>query len=712
MVLQSSRSQESWAPRLEGIEACPNRNALTATIPSTLPANLEQISSPRRSAFRPDIEGLRAVAILLVVCFHSGLSWVRGGFVGVDVFFVLSGYLITELLVDEVERTGRLDFARFYARRIRRLLPAALLMLVCTLIVSFAVLSPIETARVSKSAIATATYVSNAWFVLQSTDYFSANVDTNPLLHTWSLAVEEQFYLVWPLLVLFCMRWKKPRKTIVVVFSAVTILSFAAGVWLTRALPPFAFFGTPTRAWEFAAGGLATLLQDSPALRVFRHAAAWLGAALLLLSGAWLTSARGYPGVFALMPVMGTVMILIAGKLTPSQTGLFTVLGSRLFQTLGGLSYSWYLWHWPVLVFGRILLPGRRSPLTSILLLLASLVVAWGTHSLIENPVRFSRRLAARPALSLALGATLTIGGLIAGAVSLSFGQRLASSPGETVFAAASDDRLEHDCLTGFRRDQPRICSFGPSDAKTVVLFGDSHAEQWLPALVEIANKEPWHVVTLLKAACPSAVVPVYNPRLEREEYECSTWRTKALSYISTIRPSIVLISNSSGYVKLNSVQDPYAQLPIEKWRDGTRSALRSLNDAAAFVVLLRDTPRPDIDVPVCLSRVHTHPLLFSANTCYVPEERALAQSVWQAEISAAQNLEHVSILDLTDNFCDSRQCPAMLNGMVVYRDGNHITSTFAASLAPILADELSLMQKTQPGVPQPVVAASSPAFH
>lgn len=192
-------------------------------------------------------------------------------------------------------------------------------MLVCTLIVSFAVLSPIETARVSKSAIATATYVSNAWFVLQSTDYFSANVDTNPLLHTWSLAVEEQFYLVWPLLVLFCMRWKKPRKTIVVVFSAVTILSFAAGVWLTRALPPFAFFGTPTRAWEFAAGGLATLLQDSPALRVFRHAAAWLGAALLLLSGAWLTSARGYPGVFALMPVMGTVMILIAGKLMPSK---------------------------------------------------------------------------------------------------------------------------------------------------------------------------------------------------------------------------------------------------------------------------------------------------------------------------------------------------------------------------------------------------------
>jgi peptidoglycan/LPS O-acetylase OafA/YrhL len=684
--------------------------------PTLTPAEPKpRTSSPAlHSSFRPDIEGLRAVAILMVVCFHTGISSIRGGFVGVDVFFVLSGYLITELLVKEVQHTGNVDFARFYARRIRRLLPAALLMLVCTLLVAFAVLSPIEIVRIAKSAIATATYTSNAWFVLQSTDYFSAGVDTNPLLHTWSLAVEEQFYLVWPLLVLLCMKGRgSSRKTIVGVLSLVTILSFAAGVWLTHTLQPFAFFGTPTRAWEFAAGGLATLLQDSPALRVFRHAAAWLGAALLLVSAAWLTSTRGYPGVFAVMPVSGTVMVLIAGKLTPSQTGLFALLGSRLFQALGRLSYSWYLWHWPVLVFGRILLPSRQGPLVSILLLLVSLVIAWVTHSLVENPVRFSRRLALKPIYSLALGATLTIGGLLIGSLSLSLGRKFASSPREVIFlnATTDSDRAERDCLTGFRRDQLKTCSFGPNDAKTLVLFGDSHAEQWLPALIQIANSQHWHLVTLLKASCPSAMVTVYNPRLEREEYECSAWREKALSYIFTVRPSIVLISNSSGYVKRPSVKDPYARLSIEQWQDGTRSTLQSLNAAAASVVLLRDTPRPDIDVPICLSRAITHPVLYPASTCHLSEQQALAQPVWQAEVSATQHLEHVSTLDMTDNFCRHDQCFPMMNGMVVYKDSNHIASTFAASLAPTLGDELSYIQKTPPVAPPAAAAMQTAAL-
>jgi peptidoglycan/LPS O-acetylase OafA/YrhL len=669
-----------------------------------------KFSHARQPSFRPDIEGLRAVAILLVVCFHAGIPWLRGGFVGVDIFFVLSGYLITELLVNEVERTGSVDFARFYARRIRRLLPAALLMLVCTLLAGFALLSPIEIVRISQSAIATASYVSNMWFLLHSTDYFGAGVDTNPLLHTWSLAVEEQFYLVWPLLVFLCMKRNRSRKTIVAVFGGVAVLSLVACVWLTRSRPPLAFFSTPTRAWEFAAGGLATLLQGSKSLRVFRHtAAAWLGAALILAAGVWITPTNGFPGAIALIPVVGTVIVLIAGKLTTSQTGLFKLLGSRAFQILGGLSYSWYLWHWPILVFGRILLPARQGPLTSILLLLASLAIAWGTHSLIENPIRFSRSLAAKSAYSLLLGATMTLGGLLAGALSFTLGRQSATSPREVIFlnAAANNVGNEHDCLAGFRRDQLKICSFGPIDADTVVIFGDSHAEQWLPALTQIANNEHLRVVTLLKASCPTAMVPIYNPRLEREEYECSTWRTNALAYISKIRPSIVLISNSSSYVKRPSFQDPYARLSIQQWQDGTRSTLQSLNAAAGFVILLRDTPRPDIDVPICLSRTSTHPVLYPASTCFKPEQQALAQPVWQAEISAAQRLDHVSILDMTDNFCQGGQCFPMLNGIVVYRDGNHMTSMFAASLTPALASELSFIQKTHPVAPQTAVAES-----
>jgi peptidoglycan/LPS O-acetylase OafA/YrhL len=666
-----------------------------------------QALSPHPSSFRPDIEGLRAVAILLVVCFHAGMPWLRGSFIGVDVFFVLSGYLITELLLNEMDRTGGIDFARFYARRIRRLLPASLLMLVCTLLAAVALLSPIEVVRVSKSAIATATYVSNVWFFLRSTDYFSPNVNANPLLHTWSLAVEEQFYLVWPFLVFLCAKGNRPRKIIIGALTAVTILSLAASVWLTRALQPFAFFGTPTRGWEFAAGGLAMLLQKSEFLRIFRHvAAAWLGAALILAAAVWLTPTSGFPGALAVIPVAGTVMVLIAGKFAASQTGLFALLGSRVFQTLGGLSYSWYLWHWPVLVFGRILLPARQGMLTSILLLLASLLIAWGTHSLIENPIRFSRSLVVKPTYSLLFGVAMTIVGAVSGAIFLTLGQRSATSPKQLVFLNASDDvKYERDCITGFRNDQLKICSFGSSSSSTLVLFGDSHAGQWLPALREVANREPWHVLTVLKQACPSAMVPIYNPRLQREEHECATWRNKALSYIHSLKPSIVVTSNASGYVKHSSLQDGYAQLSIQKWQDGIGSTLQSLNASAGLVVLLRDTPRADFDVPICLSRTTSHPSLFPADTCHLSEQQVLSQSVWQAEISAARSVEHVLSLDMTGLFCRSGQCPPMSDGMVVYRDGNHLTATFSASLAPSLASELSSIHKTYPFAAQTAVA-------
>jgi peptidoglycan/LPS O-acetylase OafA/YrhL len=669
----------------------------------------DRISTLRPPSFRPDIEGLRAIAILLVVFFHAGIPWLRGGFVGVDVFFVLSGYLITELLADEVERTGSIDFPRFYARRIRRLLPASLLMILCILLASFTFLSSIETVRISKSAIATAAYVSNMWFVRQSTDYFSANVETNPLLHTWSLAVEEQFYLVWPLLVLLCTKRNRPRKIIIGAFIGVGLLSLAASVWLTRTFQPLAFFSTPTRAWEFAAGGLATLLQKNASFRIFRHAAtAWVGAAMIVGAGIWLSPKNGFPGAIALIPVVGTTMVLIAGKLAPSQTGLFALLGSRVFQTLGGLSYSWYLWHWPVLVFGYILLPGIHGPLIAVFLLLLSLAIAWSTHSLIENPIRFNRKLSATAKYSLALGAAMTIGGILSGSLALSLSRQSARSPSEIMFlnAATQNDGDKHECLTGFRKDQPKICSFGPSDAKTVVLFGDSHAEQWLPALEQAANTEPWHVITLLKASCPTTTVPIYNPRLEREEYECARWRTKALDYIKSLKPSVVLISNSSGYVQRPSFQDPYARLSIREWQDGTAATLQSLSDSGVSVALLRDTPRPEIDIPICLARTSAHPRLFPAATCDVSEKQALVQSVWQAETSAAQRFKYVSALDLTSSFCRDGQCPPMLNDLVVYRDGNHITSTFASSLAPILAGEIRTIWQNSSVTAKTAIAA------
>jgi peptidoglycan/LPS O-acetylase OafA/YrhL len=653
------------------------------------------LHSVGHSGFRTDIEGLRAVAILLVVAFHAGIPGVGGGFVGVDVFFVLSGYLITELLVREVDQTGTLNFGRFYARRVRRLLPASSLMLACTLAFGYAVLSPLEVVRLAKSAMFTACYASNIWFLVRFTDYFGPGVSSNPLLHTWSLAVEEQFYLVWPLVVLFCARERRSRKTLLITLSGIGAVSFGLSVWLTRAHQPIAFFSAPTRAWEFAVGGLATLVPMSRFSRfVHQGIVPWLGAAMIIGSGLWLKPAYGFPGFVALIPALGTVLILITGKPRFSSKGLFAFLEMPAMQKIGSLSYSWYLWHWPVFVFGRILMPHATARVT-VPLALGSLGIAWLANSLIENPIRFSSLLALRPAASLAMGALLTIGGVAGGLLCHQLSQRWAASPSQEIYVRATSNQFD-SCLTGFHHDQPRICSFGTNTSPTVVLFGDSHAEQWLPALRQVAETNRLRVVTLLKASCPSTMVPIYNPRLEREEPECNGWRNKALAYIANLKPSVVLISNSAEYVQRASVTDPYARLTAAQWERGTRATLEILNRIGSHVVLVRDTPRPDVDEPICLSRSSDHPELFPPSRCEVQEDHALAPSVWSLEKSVAGDYAHVSTLDMTDMFCASDRCPPMLNGIVVYRDTNHVSALFAASMAPALAERLAHIMASQ----------------
>ena len=346
----------------------------------------------QRSGFRADIEGLRALAILLVVAVHAQVPGVRGGFIGVDVFFVISGYLITGLLAAEITRTGKVDFVRFYARRIRRLLPAVFTMTLVTLAAGAAILSPLEFVRLGKSAIATASYVSNAWFLLNSVDYFSPDLSAYPLIHTWSLAVEEQFYFVWPLLMFLCLRRRRSARDLIMPFCGVFLLSLVASVWFTRTHQQVAFYSSPTRAWEFAAGGMATLVSGERLRRALGHPAmGWIGGAMIVGTGFWLSPDYPFPGIVALIPVIGTVLVLIAGAVNPGK-GFSAVIQHRFFRKIGVLSYSWYLWHWPILVFGRLLIPAR-SEWVSIGLALLSLGFAWVSYVVIESPIRFNPKL-------------------------------------------------------------------------------------------------------------------------------------------------------------------------------------------------------------------------------------------------------------------------------------------------------------------------------
>jgi len=341
------------------------------------------------ASFRPDIEGLRGIAILIVVLFHCGVPGFSGGFIGVDVFFVLSGYLITGLLVDEVQKQSKLSLLQFYARRVRRLLPASALTLMLTLLIGAIILSPQELDNTGHAGRATALYVSNIFFDKNAGDYFAPNVKSNPLLHTWSLAVEEQFYLFWPLLILLSLRLWRSMKGLVIVLSGLTIISLGIGVWLTARGGTFAFYELPARAWEFSIGGLARMFPRDRLRIPFSWwlAFGWLGILTILGSTHLIFGDANFPGWIALIPVLGTVAALIAGIECPGR-GIGIVLNSDLLQILGKLSYSWYLWHWPFLVFSVALFP-NISVTGKTVAAAASLAVAGITHHFVENPIRF-----------------------------------------------------------------------------------------------------------------------------------------------------------------------------------------------------------------------------------------------------------------------------------------------------------------------------------
>lgn len=642
-----------------------------------------------RPGFRADIAGLRGIAVLLVVAYHVKVPGVSGGFIGVDVFFVLSGYLITYLLVTEIERTGKLDLLQFYARRARRLLPASALVVFATLLASALLLSPLELERVSRTAIATSTYISNFWFLHQSADYFAPASETNPLLHTWSLAVEEQFYFAWPLLILLAFRLGRGRRGLISALALAAAVSFVGCVWLTQASQPWGFYSTPARAWEFALGGIASLIP----LAWLRARAAWgpllgwLGIAAVMLAAARFSESTSFPGASALLPVAGTVAVLVGGQLVPG-AGVGRVLNTAPLQRLGQLSYSWYLWHWPALIFAGALIPSMNGP-ARVAVAFVSLGLAAATYALVENPVRYYRRLTQRPVLSLSLAAVLTTAGATLGLASRGVAVAAIDSPEQRAFSYAATDapkRFEEaGCLTRSTATGFQECVFGDTTATTtVVLFGDSHAAHWFPPLLGLADRHGWRLVTMTKGQCPAARLSLYHPRLKRRYAECEEFREAALRRIDELRASVVLLSNSKIYVNGYDRRGGISQFDAQTWGAGMRRTLVGLDSAGIEAILLHDSPRMPESVPICLSRAAFH-RKDAAQACGLERDLALDLNVIRAERAAAQGLEHVLTLDLSEQFCEAGFCAAMRNGMVIYRDEDHLTASFADQLAPVL---------------------------
>jgi peptidoglycan/LPS O-acetylase OafA/YrhL len=646
-----------------------------------------KIAKQQSLAFRPDIEGLRGIAVLLVVAFHTGIPGFSGGFVGVDVFFVLSGYLITGLLVAEIQKGSRLSLLHFYARRARRLLPACALTLSVTLLVGAVILAPRELTFAGRAARASALYMSNIFFAGNEVDYFSSRAETNPIVHTWSLGVEEQFYLFWPLLIMLGLQFGRSRKVLVGVLSGLTLLSLAVCVLFTANGGTFAFYGLPARVWEFGIGGLAALMLRGtlklPAAGWF--AVRWLGIVAILASGYLISRDTGFPGYTGLIPVMGTVTALVAGAELP-HSGVGGLLGSAPLQILGTLSYSWYLWHWPFLVFSAAILP-KIAIAGKITVAAASLVFAAITHRLIENPIRFHPYLVKRPALSLYLAAALTFCSLSAAFLCMRLGVRLANAPEMTAITAAIDDigKLPlQQCASPLESSEVRSCLFGnTSSAINLVLFGDSHAMQWFNPLQHIAELHGWKLTTIVKPGCPAT--DISPPRISaRFKANCATWRTEAIRQIVALRPSIVFLGNATIYLRRQDKPASRLDVSLDEWRDGTRRTLESLTGAGLQVVAMRDTPLPTFDIPTCLARTVRHSW-YPGGSCEMDQSASVNPAVFQAEKASARGLPKVHFLDLTDKLCDGKDCWAVHQGMITYRDDNHLTGRFADSLTSVL---------------------------
>lgn len=649
-----------------------------------------------RLGFRGDIEGLRALAISLVIAAHAGVPWVAGGFVGVDVFFVLSGFLITGLLVREIASTGQLAFGAFYLRRLRRLLPALICMLVVVSWGASMVLAPGEQMEQAHSAATAALWLSNIHFSLARLDYFAAGADSNLFLHTWSLGVEEQFYLVWPALLF----WVAGRKEGVsntgrlkMALLIVAIPSLFGCLWFTPSLPQLTFYMMPMRAWQFAVGGLIWLYGESKAqspngqaLRVSdttRAWISWLGLIAILGAGIAFDASVSYPGWRALLPTLGAAAVIWTG-FSGQSVGVSGLLASWPLQAIGKVSYSWYLWHWPVLLLAYTA-TGSHSPLVRTSAVLVSFGLSVLSYRFVESPIRHQGYWLRHGRAALAGGVAVM---LVVSLLMMHWYTRAlveSQSPQLQRYAKAHVDApiiYGMGCDEWYRSDRVVACGFGSATAAhTAVLMGDSVAGQWFPAIAKVFDRPGWRLLVVTKSACPMVDEPLFYPRIGREYTECASWRQQALKQLTALKPDIIVL----GTVSTN-------EFTQAQWTEGTARVLSILSPASGRIYILRGTPHLSFDGPNCLSAHQGRPTWLNAmQACEAPLADKHGQQVYQWLKQATGRFANVRLIDMNDQVCPKERCRAEQGGKVVFRDSQHLTASFAQSLAPELMKRMNV---------------------
>ena len=702
---------------------------------------------------RADIQGLRAVAVLLVVAYHALPTLVPGGFVGVDVFFVISGFLITGLLLRELDETGSIGLAHFYARRIRRLLPAALVVTASTLIAAATIYGPLRLLQVLRDAAWATVSLANVNFGMDPGGYF-ATTAPSPFLHFWSLSVEEQFYLLWPLLLigatLLWRRWGVP-----VLLGAILASSLAASVLLTRSGSALAYYSLATRAWELAVGGglawvtmpstgrlagrvaprrrpllvgvllgaglvagLAVRAIDGVGVPRWASIAPLLGVALSILAprlngklpNGWrvtllviglvsiaasairLTDATPFPGWAAMLPTIGAALAIAAG--TGGSTPLPWVLCSSPAKYLGDLSYSLYLWHWPVLVLGMTVLGGSLG--TRLVLVALAMLLATLSYRFVERGAAALRRhTKSRYVVVVGVATSLVIASAEAGiaqAIPLDSGVAAPTMPSDISFYTGPGfvpvgvpsnsepriDELEDDLAPVFTNGCYGaglvICKGGdPQGDRTVVLTGDSHAGQWWPAFNAAARAEGWSLYIVGKNGCPIVDVPISLGSTEQDWPECDQWQAQAVPAVIALKPNLIVVDDfTAGYRSKASLRDNF----IAKWEPAATATISALREAAP-VILMGAEPVLDQLPGDCLP---AH--VFDIAACSRPRDQAVPEDLRDLNRRIAQ-AAGATLLDPTTVLCGPDECPVISYNLIMYRDLNHLAASYAAHLAP-----------------------------
>jgi peptidoglycan/LPS O-acetylase OafA/YrhL len=677
-----------------------------------------------RSRFRPEIQALRAIAVSLVVAAHLWPGLVPGGFVGVDVFFAVSGFLITSLLVEEVIDSGKIGLVGFWARRARRILPAALVTLGVTAIATLIVVPSHRWGPFLTEIATSATYVENWRLAHTAVDYFAKADGISPVQHYWSLSVEEQFYLVWPLLLigaLWLTRGRKPTTRVAALAMAMgtlTAASLAYSIVQTAADPRPAYFVTPTRAWEFGLGGLVALglgasIGRAPALA--RVIIGWLGLAAILVAGFAYGPGTPFPGVAALLPILGTLAVIRAGtpvhRLGPS--GLYRW---RPIQATGDLSYSLYLWHWPLLVLIPYAFGGISRGLLAGIVLELTVALAWLSKRYVEDPVRSMRGLARRPRRTLALAAIATgVVLLVPAAGALQLHRELDADQQATkalvsehprCFGAAArppggtpctnpevagkvvptpveaSEAANASCQVVERIGRVRACAFGPpatSAKETVALIGDSHASHWRAAFDAVAKQRDWHGLSVTHTGCPFSRATAALPEPERTA--CVQWNRDVQRWLQR-HPEVhrvFVAGHTGGDVVGHKGADAFdAQVR------GYERAWAELPQTVQQVVVLRDTPKMRSATLDCVQEAMdggTDP----ARACAVPRALALEPDPAVAAAHGGAPGREIRVIDLVETLCDRRSCYPVVGGALTFKDVDHLTTVFASTLGPYL---------------------------